>query len=469
MTATAPAPAPSAVPGARPAGALATAVHLAPLFRRRRDDDRLATALPVASFAVVTALLLVVLGGAQAFFGWDDDLASTYETLAVIAVVLLLVPLATVGASAARLAARRRDERLASLRLLGATTGTITALTVLEAAVTALVGAALGVVLYAVLAPLVGLLHFRGEALGAQMWVPWWWLPLAVLGVALLAAASAVVGLRAVVVTPLGVRTRQRPGTAHWVRVVIAVGVLVVGLGLMQVLGVLGELGGIVAIVGTLAAIFGGMLLALDALGPWFVRVRARRQARKAQTVPRLLAARMVLEDPKAAWRQVSGVAMTSFVGVFGAVGLAMADMTSTEGMDADERWLMQDVSTGVLVTVAVSFLMVACSVGINQAASTLDRAAVHVSLDRLGVPRDVMSEASRRAVMSALWMVAGGSALCAAVLLFPLVGMAIFVQPVAIVTALAVFALGFLAVRGAAALSARLVPGILARPERAL
>lgn len=469
MTATAPAPAPTAVPGARPTGALATAVHLAPLFRRRRDGDRLATALPVASFAVVTALLLVVLGGAQAFFGWDDELASTYETLAVIAVVLLLVPLATVGASAARLAARRRDERLASLRLLGATTGTITALTVLEAAMTALAGAVLGVVLYAVLAPLVGLLHFRGEALGAQMWVPWWWLPLAVLGVALLAAASAVVGLRAVVVTPLGVRTRQKAGTAHWVRVVIAVGVLVVGLGLMQVLGVLGEMGGIVAIVGTLAAIFGGMLLALDALGPWFVRVRARRQARKAQTVPRLLAARMVLEDPKAAWRQVSGVAMTSFVGVFGAVGLAMADMTSTEGMDPDERWLMQDVSTGVLVTVAVSFLMVACSVGINQAASTLDRAAVHVSLDRLGVPREVMSEAARRAVMSALWMVAGGSALCAAVLLFPLVGMAIFVQPVAIVTALAVFALGFLSVRGAAALSARLVPGILARPERAL
>jgi len=459
----------AAVPGTRPAGPLTTALHLAPLFARRRDGDRLALALPVAAFAVVTALLLVVLGGAQAFFRWDDELASTYATLAVIAVVLLLVPLATVGASAARLAARRRDERLASLRLLGATTGTITALTVLEAAATALAGAVLGVVGYAVLAPVVGLLQFRGEALGAQMWVPWWWLPLAVLGVALLAAASAVVGLRAVVVTPLGVRTRQRPGTAHWVRVVIAVGVLVVGLGLMQVLGVLGELGGIVAIVGTLAAVFGGMLLALDALGPWFVRVRARRQARKAGTVPRLLAARMILEDPKAAWRQVSGVAMTSFVGVFGAVGLAMADVSATDEMDPSERWLMQDVSTGVLVTVAVSFLMVACSVGINQAAATLDRAAVHVSLDRLGVPRSVMSEASRRAVMSALWMVAGGSALCAAVLLFPLVGMAIFVQPVAIVTALAVFALGFLAVRGAAALSARLVPGILARPERAL
>ena len=31
--------------------------------------------------------------------------------------------------------------------------------------------------------------------------------------------------------------------------------------------------------------------------------------------------------------------------------------------------------STGVLVPVAISFLMVACSVGINQAAGTLDRA----------------------------------------------------------------------------------------------
>ncbi|GAA1717705.1 transporter [Isoptericola hypogeus] len=421
------------------------------------------------SFAVVTALLTLVLGGAQAFFRWDDDLASTYESLAVIACVLLLVPLSTVGASAARLAARRRDERLASLRLLGATTGTVTALTVLEAAVTALLGSLLGLVLYAATAPLVGLLHFRGAAIGSQMWVPWWWLPLVVAGVTLLAAASAVAGLRAVVVTPLGVRTRQRAGTAHWVRVVVAVVVLVVGLGLTQALGLLGQLGGIVAVIAALAAAFGGMLLALDALGPWFVRVRARRQAKRAQTVPRLLAARMILEDPKTAWRQVSGVAMTSFVGVFGAVGLAMAAVSDDASMPADERWLMHDISTGVLVTVAGSFLMVACSVGINQAAATLDRAAVHVSLDRLGVPRTVMAEAARRAVMSALWMVAGGSALCAAVLLFPLVGFAIFVQPVAIVTALAVFAAGFLAVRGAAALCTRLVPGILARPERVL
>jgi hypothetical protein len=433
------------------------------------QDDRLATLLPVASFMVVTALLELVAGGAQAFFRWHDDLASTYQTLAVIALVLLLVPLGTVGASAARLAARRRDERLASLRLLGATTGTVTALTVLEAAATAFVGALAGTVLYGATAPLLGLLRFRGEALGAQVWLPWGWLPLVVLAVTLLAAVSALAGLRAVVVRPLGVRTRQRAGTAHWVRALIGLGILAVGVAAIQALGVFGELGGIVAVIAVLAGVFAAVLLAVDAVGPWVLRVRARRQARTSRTVPRLLAARMILEDPKAAWRQVSGIAMTSFVGVFGAVGLAMASYTDTATMDADERWLMHDISTGVLVTVAGSFLMVACSVGINQAATTLDRAAVHVSLDRLGVPGTVMAEATRRAVMSALWLVSGGSALCAAVLLFPLVGMAIFVQPVAVVTAAAVFAVGFTLVRGAAALSTRLVPGILARPERVL
>jgi hypothetical protein len=372
-------------------------------------------------------------------------------------------------AIAARLAARRRDERLASLRLLGATTGTVTALTVLEAAATAFVGALAGTVLYGATAPLLGLLRFRGEALGAQVWLPWGWLPLVVLAVTLLAAVSALAGLRAVVVTPLGVRTRQRAGTAHWVRALIGLGILAVGVAAIQALGVFGELGGIVAVIAVLAGVFAAVLLAVDAVGPWVLRVRARRQARTSRTVPRLLAARMILEDPKAAWRQVSGIAMTSFVGVFGAVGLAMASYTDTATMDADERWLMHDISTGVLVTVAGSFLMVACSVGINQAATTLDRAAVHVSLDRLGVPGTVMAEATRRAVMSALWLVSGGSALCAAVLLFPLVGMAIFVQPVAVVTAAAVFAIGFTLVRGAAALSTRLVPGILARPERVL
>lgn len=213
---------------------LRTSLRLAGLFRRRQDGDRAATLLPLLSFALVTALLLLVTGGAQAFFRWDDELAITYQILAVIALVLLLVPLGTVGASAAKLAARRRDDRLSSLRLLGASTGTVTLLTVLEAATTALLGSLLGVVLYCATAPLLGLLHFRGAALGDQIWLPWAVVPLLALGIVLLASVSAVVGLRSVVVTPLGVRTRQRAGTAHWVRALVAAGIVIVGVLLMQ-------------------------------------------------------------------------------------------------------------------------------------------------------------------------------------------------------------------------------------------
>jgi len=64
---------------------------------------------------------------------------------------------------------------------------------------------------------------------------------------------------------------------------------------------------------------------------------------------------------------------------------------------------------------------------------------------------------------------VAGGSAACAALLLLPVIGYAVFAEPLALLTAASVFAGGFVVVRGAAALAARLVPGILATPERAL
>ncbi|MFX6149285.1 FtsX-like permease family protein, partial [Acinetobacter baumannii] len=66
----------------------------------------------------------------------------------------------------ARLSSRRRNDRLATLRLLGASTREIWALTVLEATLTAAVGAAAGVVLYLVLLPAVGLLPFFGGPVG---------------------------------------------------------------------------------------------------------------------------------------------------------------------------------------------------------------------------------------------------------------------------------------------------------------
>ena len=112
--------------------------------------------LPVLAFAASSALFLTVAGGVQALSTWlehanvDHEMINLmgiqklYMGLAWVAALVLIVPLFTLGASAARLSARRRDERLASLRLIGASTTLIVGLSVADALVYSLVGFIIG-------------------------------------------------------------------------------------------------------------------------------------------------------------------------------------------------------------------------------------------------------------------------------------------------------------------------------------
>ncbi len=421
-------------------------LRLAWLLGRRSATDRATIVLPVVAFAVVTALLLVVAGGAQAFFSWTDETAFLYQLLAVVALALLIVPLVALGGSAARLSARRRDDRLASLRLLGATPGTVTALTVIESTVLALVGALAGVVISLGAVPLVGLIPFRGEPLGAAaVFLHPLLVVLVVVAVGALAAVSAVVGLRGVILSPLGVRTRQTAPRMHWVRVVVGLAVVAVTFVAMYIVQLVSGFGVILTI---LAVGFGSTIAVLNLVGPWVIRLVASGQAKRAGTVTKLLAARSILESPKAAWRQVSGVAMTSFMAVFAGVGVALLGVAADSGKaDAASLQLFADIRTGVIITVVASFLMVACSVGVNQASAVLDRRAVYVSLDRLGMPVETMNAARSRAVLSPLRITTIGSAVTAAVVIFPLAGISLIVAPASILMIAGCLAAGILLV----------------------
>lgn len=421
-------------------------LRLAGMFSRPGPGSRAALVLPIVAFAVVSALVLVVLAGVQVFFSWTGDTAGVYQALAVIALALLIVPLLGLGGSAARLSARRRDDRLSTLRLLGASGGTVAALTVLESTALAVSGALVGVVGYCLLVPLVGLISFRGERLGASaLWMPAIEIVCVVAAMLLLAATSAVIGLRSVVISPLGVRVKQSAPTTHWVRVVIGAVVIALSVGAV---GLIGRIGGneemIIAIaILTLLVAFGGTLAILNLIGPWVVGLFARRQATRAKNADRLIAARAVLESPKAAWRQISGVAMTSFMAVFAGTGLALAQMAQSSAADQQSLELTDDIRTGIFLTIAISFLMVACSVGVNQAAGILDRRDLYVSLDRLGMPIGEMDASRRRAVMSPLRIVTVGSALCAAVVILPLTGIAMIIAPLSIAVIVAALAAG--------------------------
>ncbi|MCW3768334.1 FtsX-like permease family protein [Paenarthrobacter ureafaciens] len=446
---------------------LSMALRLTPYIARSkgniRDSGLRETGLPVLAFGTVTALLLTVAAGSQVFWTWTDGLAGTYQALAVVAMVLLVIPLLTLGGSAARLAARRRDDRLASLRLLGANSATVVWMTVIESTVLAAVGAVAGASLYAVVAPFLGLIQFRGQAIGTHAWLSIPSILACVLAVCLIAAVSAALGLRKVVVTPLGVRTRQTTYGAHWVRGLVAVLVVVAG---VVAMGALSSLGAFIVILGVMAGCFGMALLALNLMGPWVLKLQAMSQLKRARQPEQLLAARTVLDNPKESWRQVGGVAMTSFVGVFVGVGMAVADSMGSGAAD-ETTLLVRDINTGVMITLLGSFLMVACSAGVNQASSVLDRASTLVALDRMGMPRKLMVSARVRAVMSPLFLVAGISAAAAGALVLPLAGPALLTRPVVFLTIGSVFAVGFLLVRLAVAAGTAQINQVLSRPAR--
>ena len=95
---------------ARVAGSsqLAVPLRIAWLLNRPGTSGQSAALLPAVSFAVVTTLLLTVLSGALSFLQWGDQEGDLYLLLACFALILLVLPLVTLGGSAARLSARRR-------------------------------------------------------------------------------------------------------------------------------------------------------------------------------------------------------------------------------------------------------------------------------------------------------------------------------------------------------------------------
>ncbi|MBT9607818.1 MAG: permease [Microbacterium sp.] len=423
------------------------------MLSRPSRQGRAAIVLPIVAFAVTTALLLVVAGGARMFLVDPRAVAGGfYGTLAVLALVLLAVPLATLGAAAARLSSRRRNDRLATLRLLGASGREIWSLTVLEATATAVIGALAGVVLYAALLPAVGMLPFFGGPIGVGAVAADPLLVAAVVAVVIaIAAVSAAAGLRRVTVTPLGVRTRQSaPPKRTWV---LVVGGILIALVVLAVANV--DVFGPAASTAVLLALFGAGLGLLNLVGAPIIAARGRAMARNARTAARLIAGRELAAHAGPAWRRVSGMALVSFIAVVAGCGLALV------GLSGDVDTMLLDIRTGVLVTLGIAFVLLACAVGVTQASAALEDRELIVGLDRLGIPDAELRRARRLTVMVPLrWAAIGGAAL-GAVLAFPVVGLSLVAAPLSVATVAGTFVAGFALVAAALASTRPIVTGI--------
>ncbi|QQT70005.1 FtsX-like permease family protein [Brevibacterium casei] len=414
--------------------------------------------LVMSAFFACATLFLTVAAGAWMFFQIPpipeaEGIDGMYKFLAAFATVLLVIPASTLASASATLSARRQDERLSTMSLLGARRSEIVALAVAEPLVPAVCGIVLGVGGYLVLAWPVSLIHFLGRPIGyANMLMP----PLLLAGVVvfliLVCVLSALVGLRKVTVSPLGVRTKSLDRKFPLGRVIaVTVAILLLPVGLL--LAKSAELGFAVVIAAILTVFLLGLIV-VDLLGGLLMRWFAHIAGTRASSSARLIAARLVSDEPKRFWRRVSGLAMTAFVAAVGGSGIALMQV----GMDtvedpatdapAEVGVFFEDMFTGILLVLGISIVLIAVSALINQVADIYDRADTFADLYAAGMDVDTMHAALVRAVLSpVVWvsLLAGGLGL---LLVLPLAGAALVFKPVTFLTILVSVVVGIVVIR---------------------
>ena len=253
-------------------------------------------------------------GGVQAN---TSDLILSVVALAVLAPVLIFITTAT------RLSAARREQRFAAMRLAGATRKQVSLLAAVESTAAALSGVAAGFGIFFLLRvpvagiPFVGAPFFPGELALSLPDI------LAVaIGVPAAAAVAARLALHRVHISPLGVARRATPKPPGAWRV-------------LPLLAGFADLGFFVAAgkpaspsTQVLAFVPGYLLIIVGLViaGPWVTMAVAKVMARRTSRPGTLIAARRLADDPKAAFRAVSGLVLALLITTAAVVAITTQD-----------------------------------------------------------------------------------------------------------------------------------------------
>ncbi|MGI6871344.1 FtsX-like permease family protein [Amycolatopsis sp. 3B14] len=239
--------------------------------------------------------------------------------LAGVGVVVLLVPSLVLVASSARLIAARREQRLAALRLAGATPGQVVSITAAETGIAAVTGALLGWAISPLLWSLARLVRWDGGTwLAGDFRVPIGLTVFVLVAVPALVLLAAVLGLRRVVSNPVGAVVQHTPKPLRWWRLLSLpatalffffaieqgddVNLILLGLALM---------------------IASAMLV-----GPYVTAVIGGFFVSRWRKPSALLAGRRLRNDPRGAYRASAGVVLAVFTG-----SMALTLMPSFDAM----------------------------------------------------------------------------------------------------------------------------------------
>lgn len=219
------------------------------------------------------------------------------------------------------------------------------------------------------------------------MLVPAWMLAIVLAVLLTIAVISTLVGLQKVRISPLGVAKRHTPKALRMWRLFVLAGAIVLfctfaifptadfnNQGMLVVIALLSVT--IIAI--AIAAPFIIQLLAAPFTLSHFPSV--------------VLAARRIMDDPRAVWRAVGALSILCFIGGFTSVMDFATVSTTKQEISPEVILFTHDVPLGVTITLGIGFAVSALSTLMNQASGVFDRLTQTQALDRMGFPRHLFT-----------------------------------------------------------------------------
>jgi len=248
---------------------------------------------------------------------------SFFKVAFYIGVIAVLLPMLVLISTATRLAADRREERFAAVRLVGGTPADIRVIAIVESVISSFAGALLGTVVFLLVRPLLAGSALLGTSYFESELTPTIWGYIGMLVVVPIAAAIAsLISLRRVQISPLGVSRRAKPKQPTlWRLSVLVVGLALYVFGLSKTnhnsIGVQAYPGILITMIGLVIA------------GPLLTAWSARLFGRVARGSSALLAARRIADNPRVAFRSVTGLVLAVFLGTM--VGILVPAINGME------------------------------------------------------------------------------------------------------------------------------------------
>lgn len=318
----------------------------------------------------------------------------------LLALLLICVAPLALLQQVVRLGTATREQRLAALRLAGATPSEVRRIGALEVGLPAVAGGFLGYLVFAALRVVFGG-RARGD-LGATdsevarqlQLVPtsvhpdWWHVLLIALGGGLVGVLAGATASRSLVISPLGVARRApRSAPRPW-------GALLLLLVIPLFLTGMDERSGVREVYTFISVAV--LVLGLLALAPWVAYRIGRTVAARSSTVAVLIAGRRLATDARAAGRAAAAVGAIALIA--GGGGVLLADLPdSYEGGDfgdVEPFYTVPIVLAGLVLLAAL--LLVTFSMAVHGVESLVDRKRSIAALAALGVSAEELERVQR-------------------------------------------------------------------------